>query len=182
MRFAVAAMAAALLLAPAFAQELEIPEGGFAVSDDLSQLPDAVAVKRAALIEAAAAGDIEALRPIFEGEPAPPTVSFGGPEDAIDYLRQQSKDGEGLEMLAILLDLLDAPYAAQDGGDGEAVYVWPYLAAMEGLPDVGPADRIEGIRIAGYDGFKEIQDLGLWYWWRVYIGEDGDLQAFVAGD
>ena len=181
MRIAFAAVAAALLLTPAFAQELEIPEGGFVVSDDLSQLPPAVAAKRAALIEAAATGDIEALRPIFEAEPAPPTVSFGGPEDAIDYLKQQGK-GDGIEMLAILLDLLEAPYAAQDGGDGKASYVWPYLAAMEGLPDVGPVDRIEGIRIAGYDQFKEIQDLGVWYWWRVYIGEDGDLQAFVAGD
>ena len=181
MRIAVAAMVAALLLTPAFAQDLEIPEGGFVVSDDLSQLPPAVAAKRAALIEAAGTGDIEALRPIFAAEPTPPTVSFGGPEDAIDYLKQQGK-GDGLEILAILLDLLDAPYAAQDGGDGKASYVWPYLAAMEGLPDIGPADRIEGIRIAGYDHFKEIQDLGLWYWWRVYIGEDGDLQAFVAGD
>jgi hypothetical protein len=182
MRLALTAVAAAMMLAPAFAQELDIPEGGFVVSDDLSQLPAPVAAKRAALIEAAASGDIEALRPIFEAEPSPPTVSFGGPEDAVAYLKAESKDGEGVEILAILLDLLEAPYAAQDNGDGTASYVWPYLAAMEGLSDVGPADRVQGIRIAGYDHFKEIQDFGPWYWWRVFIGEHGDLQAFVAGD
>ena len=167
---------------PALAEGLVIPEGGYVVSDDVGQLPPAVAAKRAALIAAAETGGINALKAIFDAEPAPVTVSFGGPDDPIAYLKQASMDGEGLEILAILLDLLEAPFAAQDGGDGKAVYVWPYLAAMEGLGEAGPADRVEGIRIAGAGGFKDIQEFGVWIYWRAYIGEDGDLQAFVAGD
>jgi hypothetical protein len=169
---------------PAFAADtLDIPENGYVVSHDLSLLPEAVAAKREALIAVAEAGDMDALAKIFGAEPAPPTVSSGGPDDAIAYLKETSKDGGGLEMLAILADVLEAPYAAMDSGDGKVSYVWPYLAAMEGIGEVAtPADKVEGIRLAGYDGFKEIQALGLWYWYRVYIGQDGDLQAFVAGD
>lgn len=185
MRLMHAAAFALLLVAgsPALAAGLDIPQDGYAVSNDLTLLPEPVAAKRAALIAAVEAGDMDALAKIFAAEPAPPTVSFGGPDDAIAYLKETSKDGGGLEMLAILGDLLDAPYAAMDGGDGSVSYVWPYLAAMEGIGEVAtPADKVEGMRLAGYDGFKEVQELGLWYWWRVYIGESGDLQAFVAGD
>lgn len=184
MRFAhaAAAVAFAVLLTQAQAQDLDIPENGYIVSDDLARLPEPVAEKRAALIAAAENGDIAALRSIFEGEPAPVTVSFGDPEDPIDHLRRESSDGEGLEILAILADVLEAPYAVQDGGDGEPVYVWPYLAAFESLADSSPADRVEGIRIAGFDNFQLMQEFGVWIYWRAFITPEGHLQAFVAGD
>jgi hypothetical protein len=34
----------------------------------------------------------------------------------------------------------------------------------------------------GYAAFEEMKGLDAWYFWRVYIGADGQLQAFVAGD
>lgn len=171
-----------LLSFPAIAEDLVIPEGGFVVSDDPSQLPPAVAEKRATLIATAKSGNIEALRPIFDAQPVPVTVSFGGPDDPIAHLRGESANGEGHDILAILLDVLEAPFAAMDGGDGDPVYVWPYLAAYDDLSDLSPADRVEGIRVAGAENFQLMQEFGVWIYWRAYIGLDGQLQAFVAGD
>lgn len=182
MRFAALALAALLLTTAAVAQELEIPENGFVVSDDTSLLPQSVQDKRLALIAAAESGDVVELKAIFDAETSPPTVSFGDPDDAIAYLKGESADGEGYEILALLADILTAPFAAVDGGDGKPFYVWPYLASYEDLTDLTPAEKVDGIRIAGYDDFKAQQEIGSWYFWRVYIGADGQLQAFVAGD
>lgn len=109
-------------------------------------------------------------------------VSFGEPDDPIKYLKEQSKDGKGLEILAILADLLAAPYAAVDGGESGDYYLWPYLSAMEDLAHLTPAQRIDGIRIVGWDGMKNEEELGNWLWWRVALGAHGEVQAFIAGD
>lgn len=99
----IAAFVAAALAATAYAQEqMAIPDDGYAVSDNLALLPEPVRAKREALLAAAKSGDIAKLGAIFEAEPAPPTVSFGDPDDPIAYLEQQSGDDEGIETLAIL--------------------------------------------------------------------------------
>lgn len=162
------------------AQEAGWPE--VVVSRDLSQLPAPVAEKREALIAAALTGDIEQLRPIVEAQASPPTVSYGGPDDAVDYLKEQSADGDGIEALAILLDLLEAPYAIFDAGSDTPSYVWPYLAVVEDLSALTPAEEVDAYRILSHDQFSELVELEAWYYWRVYIGKDGEWQAFVAGD
>ena len=74
-RSLIAAAAAAGLLvsfsAPALAQDLEIPEGGYAVSSDSAQLPEAVRLKREQLLAIAKSGDIEALGPILVTDKTP---------------------------------------------------------------------------------------------------------------
>ena len=182
MRLVVLALAGLLIAAPALGQDLEIPEDGFVVSDDTTLLPQSVQDKRLALIAAAETGDIAELKKIFDAQPAPPTVSFGAPDDPIAHLKGESADGEGYEILALLADILDAPFAAIDGGDGDPFYVWPYLAAYEDLSKLSPAEKVDGIRVAGYDDFKAQEEIGSWYFWRVYINAEGQLQAFVAGD
>jgi hypothetical protein len=180
MRLSIAATAIALLLTPALAQDLEIPENGFVVSDDLSRLPEAVRSKLLQVHAIANSGDMAQLAPILTADRT--TVSFGGPDDPAAYLKQESADEEGLEILAILADVLEAPYAAMDGGDGKPVYVWPYLAVYESLSELTPGERVDAYQIMGYAAFEEMKGLDAWYFWRVYIGDDGQLQAFVAGD
>jgi hypothetical protein len=182
MRFAALALAGLLVTTPTIAQDIDIPESGFVVSDDTSLLPQSVQDKRLALIAAAETGDVAELEAIFDAEASPPTVSFGDPDDAIAYLKGESADGEGYEILALLADILSAPYAEVDGGDGKPFYVWPYLAQYEDLTDLTPAEKVDGIRIAGYDDFTVQEEIGSWYFWRVFIGAEGQLQAFVAGD
>lgn len=182
MRLGTAVATLLLLASPAFAEGLDIPEEGYVVSDDLSQLPKAVREKHDALLAAARGGDMAAIKSIMDKEPAPVTVSFGGPDDPIAYLKESSADGEGRELLATLADLLEAPYAAMDGGDGDAVYVWPYLAASDDLSKMTPADEVVATQLLGFEGMKNEKELGAWYSWRTFIGEKGDWQAFVAGD
>lgn len=172
----------AVVAAPALAaDQLVIPEEGFAVSEDVAQLPDPVRAKRDALIDAAKSGDIANLRTIFDAELAPPVVSFGDPPDAIEYLKQTSADGEGREILAILNELLDAPYAAMDGGDGGVIYIWPYFSAYEDLSQMTGPDEVEALRLVSYEQWQSLKEIG-WLWWRVSMNERGELQAFVAGD
>lgn len=182
MRLSITVSALLLLAAPAMGAGLEIPQGGSVVSSDLGLLPEAVRAKHDMLLAAARTGDIAAIKAIMDKEPAPVTVSFGGPDDPIAYLKEVSADGEGRETLAILADLLETPFAAIDNGDGKAVYVWPYLAGMNDLSKMTPADEVVAIQLLGADKLTELRELGAWYNWRAYIGADGAWQAFVAGD
>ena len=181
MRLLAAALVTLLLIAPAGAQD-EMVYTDYTVSNDLTQLPKPVQQKREALIAAALTGDIEALRPIIDAQSAPPTVSYGGPDDAVDYLKTYSADGAGIEPLAILLDLLNAPYAVFDPAGNDPSYVWPYLAVVPDLAVITPAEKVDAYRILTHEQFTELTDLQAWYYWRVYIGKDGEWTAFVAGD
>ena len=175
--------AALLLIAPVAAQDANgmiYPE--ITVSRDLSLLPKPVRQKREALIAAALSGDIEALRPIIEAQANPPTVSYGGPDDAVDYLKTYSADGGGTENLAILLNLLNAPYAVFDSRSEGINYVWPYLAVVPDLSALTPAQKVDAYRILNHEQFTDLTELQAWYYWRVFIAEDGEWTAFVAGD
>lgn len=174
-------LAAALLLAtPALAQDSEawpVPE----ISSDLSVLPEPVRATRQALIEAARTGDVEALRPIIEAQKSPPTVSYGEPEDGLAYLKDTSEDGEGRQILGLLIDLLDQPFAYFPDGEGETYYVWPYLSQLDPTA-LTPEQEVDAYRLLNAEQLQELRDLEAWYYWRVYISESGEWSAFVAGD
>ena len=179
---AAAFAALAISSAPATAQGLEIPENGYVVSDDLSLLPPEVRKTHDDMLAAARSGDIQKFAKIMDAQPAPVTVSFGDPEDKIAYLKGESGDGTGVAIMAILANLLDAPYAAMTSGDGKPVYIWPSLARYDDLRALSNEELVEAYRITGLDLFKAQQEYGGWLYWRVYIGPNGELQAFVAGD
>ena len=93
------------------------------VSRDLSMLPEAVAATREALMAAAATGDVGALQSVLDAQEELPVLSFGGAEDPIDYLKAASNDGEGRELLGIMLELLEAPFAVVGAGTDYETYV-----------------------------------------------------------
>lgn len=183
MRLLVAALGLLFVLATSSdGAELQLPEGGSLVSSDLSLLPDAVRKSHDEMLAAALSGDIKELGKLFATQIAPVTVSFGGPEDPIAYLKEQSGDGDGVAILAILANILMSPYVAFDGGDGDYAYVWPSLAFDDNFADLTPAERVTAYRIMGRETFEESKGLDTWYYWRVGIGNDGEIQSFVAGD
>ncbi|MDB5507425.1 MAG: hypothetical protein JWR75_2063 [Devosia sp.] len=172
-----------LLTLPSLAQAtLEPPPGGYAVSRDLSQLPAPVQETYAALVAAAQSGDMASLGNLFDAQPSQPRVSFGDTEDTVDYLKNESADGDGLETLAILASLLDSEFAALDAGDGSVLYVWPSLAVFDDLSALDATHRVEGIRIMGYQPFLGMAEYGGWLYWRLYLSAEGEVQAFIAGD
>jgi hypothetical protein len=157
------------------------PYADMVISDDIKALPKPVQDKRAALIEAAKSGDIEALKAIFDAQKTPVQVSYGDPEDAIAYLKTASADGNGAQTLAILGELLDAPYAIIGATSDTPSYVWPYLAMVD-VTKLTPAQLVDAYRILPAETVAELTVMESWYYWRVFIDPNGDLSAFIAGD
>lgn len=179
-RLSAIVVAATFGVSPALAQDAYVPPSP-EVSADLDTLPEAARATRQALIDAARSGDIEALRPIIEGQDAPPNFSFGNPEDGIDYLRDVSEDADGRQILGLLVDLLDQPFAYFPDGGTETYYTWPYLAQID--PSALTAQQIvDAYRLLDTAQIEELQAMGAWYYWRVVISETGAWTAFVAGD
>jgi hypothetical protein len=179
-RLILAAALALSAIGPAVGQGLEVPADGYVVSNDVTLLPAKVRQKRAALLAIAGSGELASLGPLLDSDGT--VVSFGDPEDKIAYLRDNSRDPDGVQILALLAELLEAPYAAMKGGDGDAIYTWPYLAAFTDLTHLTPAQRVDAYKLVTPDELDEMVKLDAWYDWRVVINANGQLAAFVAGD
>ncbi|WIY53538.1 hypothetical protein O9Z70_03070 [Devosia sp. YIM 151766] len=181
MRLAIALAAGFALSMPALAREEEwvwpIPQ----ISSDISALPAPVRAKRQALIDAARTGDIAALKPIIDAQQFPPNVSFGDPVDALAHLKDVSEDDDGRQVLGLLLDLFDQPYAFHPDGEGETYYIWPYLAELD--PNaLTPEQIVDAYRLLDSEQIDGLKDFGGWFYWRTFISESGEWSAFVAGD
>lgn len=130
-------------------------------------LPEATAQTREAILEAAEAGDPDALAAIA-GDAF--RYTFGGPVEGgpAAYWRQLEEQGERpLETLAAILRM---PYTLSSG-----IYVWPFAY------DVTPAELTDHEReLLGElaDDFAPEGYLG----WRAGIAPDGAWLYFVAGD
>ncbi|AVX05205.1 hypothetical protein MXMO3_02694 [Maritalea myrionectae] len=149
---------------------------------DLAILPSTVAKTRDQLMDAARSGDVERFRPIIDAQPEVPQLSFGVVDQPIQYLRDSSNDGEGLELMAIMLELLEAPYAVQDFGDGRPkMFVWPAYATHN-LQELNPQELVEVYKIVSHLDVEEMRLYGGWYFFRVGIDENGVWRFFVAGD
>nr|WP_282449087.1 hypothetical protein [Roseibium sp. CAU 1639] len=144
-------------------------------------LPKPVARMHAQLKEAALNGDLKRLRIVLESNEMPPTLSFGETGDPIEFIKQNSGDGEGFEILAILADILDAGFVHVDAGTPQEMYVWPYFARYP-LDGLTPDQKVELFRIVTAGDFAEMQTFGAWNFYRLGIGPDGTLHYFVAGD
>lgn len=181
MRLAPVLAATLALCAPGFAQEEEWVWPTPEISSDISALPAPVQATRQALIDAARSGNIEALKPIIDAQDYPPNVSFGDPDDALAYLKDVSEDDEGRQILGLMLDLFDQPYAFHPDSGGETYYIWPYLAEVD--PNaLTPEQEVDAYRLLNSEQIAELQNFGGWYYWRLFISESGEWSAFVAGD
>ena len=153
---AVSVLAVTLLATPVLAQDDYVwptPE----ISSDFSELPEPVRAKREALIEAARSGDIDALRAIMDAQKAPPRVSFGDPEDAIAYLKGASEDDEGRQILGLLVDILDQPFAYYPESEGETNYIWPYLSELDPTA-LTPEQTVDAYRLLNTEQLQELRD------------------------
>ncbi|HEX9903935.1 MAG TPA: hypothetical protein VGA77_03115, partial [Propylenella sp.] len=104
------------------------PEDVPIVQYDAALLPMPVKRLREQIMEAAATGEPEALRAIFEAQGAPPELGPADAADPVEYIVSLSGDEEGREILAILIELFEAGYVHVDVGTTEEMYVWPYFA------------------------------------------------------
>jgi hypothetical protein len=153
-----------------------------AIEYDVSKLPAPVRRIREQIIEAALTGDIEKLRPIIEANQEPPLVSFGGDDgDPVAHLKSLAGDPEGREILAILIEVLDAGYVHVDVGTPEEMYVWPYFARYPLDSLTGP-QMVELFKLLTAGDYEDMKIYGTYLFYRVGIAPNGVWKFFVAGD
>ena len=151
------------------------------VEYDLGRLPAPVRRLHDQLREAALTGDIEKLRPIIEANQEPPLVSFGDAEDPVDHLKTLAGDPEGREILAILIEVLDAGYVHVDIGTPDEMYVWPYFARYPIDSLTGP-QMVELFKLLTAGDYEDMKVYGTYLFYRVGIAPNGVWKFFVAGD
>lgn len=162
---------------PADQNSAELPE----VLYDPGQLPPPVARMHAQLLEAALGADFNRVRMVLESNEMPPTLSLTEIGDPIEFLKESSGDTDGLEILGILADTLSAGFVHVDVGTPQEMYIWPYFARYP-LHRLTPQQKVEMYRLITSADFAEMEDYGIWLFYRVGIGKDGTLHYFVAGE
>jgi hypothetical protein len=166
----------------ATADSKDPPEIPTVIITDLSTLPEPVKKMRVALVEAAASGDIERLRPLLGTGDDQTQVSVGdAPEDPIAALKSLSGDQDGREVLAILLDIISTSTALVDKGTPQETYVWPYFAEKN-LDTLTPPEIVELYRIVTAGDVTDMKEFGGYNFYRLGLGPDGKWKFFVAGD
>ena len=148
---------------------------------DISKAPEPVRKMRQMIVEAAASGDIERLRSLLGTGASQTQITGGEGEDPITTLKGFSGDGDGLEVLAILLDILSTGYAKVDAGTPDEAYVWPYFA-NKSLATLTPPDKVELLRIVTAGDLADMQEYGNYSFFRVGITPDGKWKFFSGGD
>jgi hypothetical protein len=147
---------------------------------DFSKLPEPVRKLREAIVEAAASGDVERMRPIMD----PGAKKTDGPdqnEDPIETLKSFSGDTEGLEILAIMLDLMQTGVARIEAGTPDEVYVWPYFVGKP-LNELTPPEKVDLLRIVTAGDLAAMDEAGGYNFYRIGISPDGKWKFIVSGD
>jgi len=163
---------------PDIDQNAPLPE----VYYDVLKLPEPVRRMRQLLIDAAKSGDIEKLRPLLgTGDSATQLSLADITEDPIAFLKSQSGDPDGEEILAIMEEVLSAGYVHLDAGTPEELYVWPYFFAYP-LDKLTPQQKVEIYKIVTASDFDEMQSFGSYIFFRLGISPEGHWAFFVAGE
>jgi hypothetical protein len=148
---------------------------------DAARLPEKTAAMRDAIAAAARSGSIEALRTPLEWNELKPDISSTSANDPIAYWKAQSGDGEGRQILALLLEILESPPAVVAAGTSAERYVWPGFAEID-LATLTPPLEVQLYRLVSPDHVKAMREGKRWTWWRLSIGADGTWHSFVKGE
>ncbi len=151
------------------------------VHKGLEGLPPAVAKMRQRLIDAAYSGDLQRLKIVMQSNETLPIFSVNEVRDPIEYLKTQSGDGQGLELLAILTDLLESSWAHVNAGKPQEMYVWPAYAALP-LDHLEPGQLVELYKIVTSSDLEEMKSSGRYTFYTVGIGPDGTWHWFKPAD
>lgn len=159
-------------------EQVQVPE----IQRDLSVLPFPTRRMHELILEATKTGEIERLRPLIGTGDSATQLSLGGfNEDPVEFLKGQSGDDQGHEILAILEEVLEAGFVHLDKGTENEIFVWPYFFAFP-LDALDSSQRVELFRIVTYGDYTDMRDFGGYIFYRVGISPSGRWQFFVAGD
>jgi len=148
---------------------------------DLSRLPAPVIKTRERLLTAARSGDLKELVTLMQGSGTAPIFSLNDDKDPISFWKANYPDSEGVEVLAILIEILESGAVHVDKGTPQDMYVWPYFARMP-LKGLNAAQKVELFKIITGNDYKDMLSAGAYNFYRLGISPDGTWQFFVAGD
>lgn len=151
------------------------------VLTDISKIPEPVRRMRELIVEAAASGDVERLRSILgKGETAT-QIGDGSEEDPVAAIKALSGDPDGLEILAIMLDLLSTGFVRLEPGTPDEMYVWPYFVGRP-LDQLTPPEKVDLLRLVTAGDVAAMQEFGSYNFYRIGISPDGRWTFFTGGD
>lgn len=160
----------------------EPPAAPVEVIYDIEKAPEPIRRLRQLMVEAAASGDLERLRPLMNPGPNQTQVVLGDNDtDPVELLKSLSGDPDGLEVLAILLDVLSTGFVRVDAGTPDEVYVWPYFAEKP-LGTLTAPEKVELLRIVTAGDYDGMLEYGNYNFFRAGISPDGQWKFFTAGD
>ena len=132
------------------------------------------------ILSAVSAGRIEELRQAYDLNELKPDLAAEPVADPVAYWKRISADGGGLEVLAVLGQILEAGYVVLPTGrdlENNRLYVWPYFAEVP-LATLTPAQEVELMRALGVGAAGELKAKGHYSSWRLAIGADGVWHSF----
>jgi hypothetical protein len=147
---------------------------------DPAQLPAPVARMRARMLEAARSGDLDKLFTVMQSNETMPVFSFGNERDPVAFWKSLYPDSQGLEVMAILIQILETGFVRVERKTPQDMYVWPYFARMP-LAALTPEQKVELFRIVTGADYQEMLGTGGYTFYRIGIAPDGTWHFFVAG-
>jgi hypothetical protein len=148
---------------------------------DVSRLPEPVARMREKILAAARSGDLNQVAALMKSSGTVPIFSLNDDKDPIPYWKANYPDSDGVEVLSILIEILEAGFVHVDKGTAQDTYVWPYFARMP-LKGLSATQKVELFKIITGTDYKDMLDFGAYNFYRLGISPDGTWQFFVAGD
>lgn len=156
--------------------------GTVEVEFDLDKLPEPVKRMRQLIIDATATGDVSKLKPLMNPGPNQTQLQLSGSDsDPVDVLKGFSGDDDGIEILAIIEDLLAAGYARVNAGTPSEMYVWPYFAEKP-LQALTAPEKVQLFRIVTAGDFASMLEIGNYNFFRLGISPDGEWRFLLGGD
>ena len=148
---------------------------------DLSRLPAAVAATRERILTAAKSGDLTKLVTVMQTNETLPVFSLSDDKDPAAFWKANYPDSDGVEVLSILTEILEAPFVHVDRGTPQEMYLWPYFARMP-LKTLSAEQKVALFRIVTGADYRDMIDFGAYSFYRLGIGPDGVWHYFVSGD
>jgi hypothetical protein len=166
--------------APAAGADASKTKGPVEISSDISKAPAAVQKMRQDIIEAATAGDVKKVAALMKANQTDLGPDNTG-NDSESALKDMSGDGDGLEVLSIMLDVLSTGYAHVGAGTPNEMYVWPYFTEKQ-LTALTPAEKVDLMRLVTAGDFADMQEYGSYNFYRVGLTADGKWKLFLSGN
>ena len=110
-----------------------------------------------------------------------PVFSLSDDKDPAAFWKANYPDSDGVEVLSILTEILEAPFVHVERGTPEEMYLWPYFARMP-LKRLSAEQKVALFRIVTGADYRDMIDFGAYSFYRLGIGPDGVWHYFVSGD